>query len=149
MKRESKLSPRGDGPFKVLRKVGDNAYVLELSSEYGVSPTFNVGDLSPYYPSDGVGGDSSSNPLQEGENDEGSSEHPLAEGTITRVKAKKLQQDMDELITFYVAKEPFLIEEMDEPPKTMITLCEPWMNVEELRDQADKPQQGDIDSTST
>jgi len=27
--RKSKLSPQGDGPFKVLKRVNDNAYRLE------------------------------------------------------------------------------------------------------------------------
>jgi hypothetical protein len=44
--RKSKLSPRGDGPFKVLAKINDNAYKLELPPEYSnVSATFNVKDL--------------------------------------------------------------------------------------------------------
>jgi hypothetical protein len=46
---KSKLSPRGDGPFKVLEKVNDNAYILELPPEYSnVSATFNIKDLLPY-----------------------------------------------------------------------------------------------------
>ena len=127
-KRKSKLSPRGDGPFKVLRKASDNAYILELPDTYGVSPTFNVGDLSPYYPPDEDEGDSRSNPLQEGENDEGSSEssQPIVEGAITRAKAKKLQQELDDLVAFHLAKEPFIIEEMEERFKVMVTICEPW-----------------------
>ncbi|XP_019432645.1 PREDICTED: uncharacterized protein LOC109339632, partial [Lupinus angustifolius] len=45
--RKSKLLPRGDGPFRVLQKVNDNAYKLELPSEYGnISATFNVSDLT-------------------------------------------------------------------------------------------------------
>ncbi|XP_071933765.1 uncharacterized protein [Coffea arabica] len=32
--RQSKLSPRGDGPFRVLQQVNDNAYKLELPGEY-------------------------------------------------------------------------------------------------------------------
>jgi hypothetical protein len=32
--RKSKLSPRGDGPFKVLAKINGNAYKLELPPEY-------------------------------------------------------------------------------------------------------------------
>ncbi|XP_066374968.1 uncharacterized protein, partial [Miscanthus floridulus] len=32
--RKSKLSPRGDGPFKVLHKINDNAYKIELPPEY-------------------------------------------------------------------------------------------------------------------
>ena len=42
--------PQCDGPFKILKKVGDNAYQFELSGEYGVSATFNIGDLAPYIP---------------------------------------------------------------------------------------------------
>jgi hypothetical protein len=34
-----------DGPFKILEKINDNAYKLELPSEFGVSPTFNISNL--------------------------------------------------------------------------------------------------------
>ena len=48
--RSSKLKPRGDGPFKVLKRINDNAYVIDLpASKYAVSNSFNVSDLSPYY----------------------------------------------------------------------------------------------------
>ncbi|PRQ29559.1 putative nucleotidyltransferase, Ribonuclease H [Rosa chinensis] len=43
-----KLQARSIGPFKVLQKVGTNAYVLELPPEMGISSTFNVEDLLPY-----------------------------------------------------------------------------------------------------
>lgn len=46
--RYGKLQPRADGPFKILKKIGDNAYKVELPGDYGVSATFNVADLSPY-----------------------------------------------------------------------------------------------------
>jgi hypothetical protein len=36
------------GPFKILAKINDNAYKLELSLEFGVSPSFNISDLRPY-----------------------------------------------------------------------------------------------------
>ncbi|PKU68694.1 RNA-directed DNA polymerase [Dendrobium catenatum] len=44
-----KLKPKADGPFRVVRKLGDNAYQIELPSEYNVSATFNVAYLVPYY----------------------------------------------------------------------------------------------------
>jgi hypothetical protein len=46
--RKSKLMPRADGPFKVLKKINENAYKLDLPIDFGVSPTFNIADLKPY-----------------------------------------------------------------------------------------------------
>jgi hypothetical protein len=46
--RKSKLMSRAAGPFKILAKINDNAYKLELSPEFGVSPSFNISDLRPY-----------------------------------------------------------------------------------------------------
>lgn len=45
-----KLQPRGDGPFKVLKRINDNAindnaYKIDLPSIYSVSDTFNVSSL--------------------------------------------------------------------------------------------------------
>nr|GEU96911.1 hypothetical protein [Tanacetum cinerariifolium] len=36
------------GPFRVLKKINDNAYKIELPDHYNVSATFDVADLSPY-----------------------------------------------------------------------------------------------------
>ena len=48
--RDSKLKPRGDGPFKVLKRINNNAYIIDIpTSKYLVSSTFNVKDLSPYH----------------------------------------------------------------------------------------------------
>ncbi|GKD58994.1 hypothetical protein Tco_1296503 [Tanacetum coccineum] len=43
-----KFKPRGDGLFRVLKKINDNAYKIELLGHYTVSATFNVADLLPY-----------------------------------------------------------------------------------------------------
>lgn len=38
--------PRADGPFKVLQRVIDNAYYIELPKKSGISTTFNASNLS-------------------------------------------------------------------------------------------------------
>jgi hypothetical protein len=45
--RKSKLMPRADGLFKVLEKINENAYKLDLPIYFGVSLTFNIVDLKP------------------------------------------------------------------------------------------------------
>ena len=45
--RRSKVMPRAASPFKLLTKI-NNAYVLDLPAEFGVSTSFNVVDLKPY-----------------------------------------------------------------------------------------------------
>ena len=40
-----KIKPRVDGPFKIIEKIGENAYKLQLPNEYKISPMFNVKDL--------------------------------------------------------------------------------------------------------
>ena len=104
--RRSKLMPRAAGPFKVLTKINDNAYVLDLPAEFGVSTSFNVADLKPY-----AGEDeelpSRTTSVQEGEDDEdtSSTSTPAApspappdapppqappSGPITRARAREL-----------------------------------------------------------
>ncbi|GJR60132.1 RNA-directed DNA polymerase [Tanacetum coccineum] len=61
-----KLKPRGDGPFRILKKINDKAYKIELSGHYNVSATFNVADLSSYKGDSYDEPDSRSSIFQEG-----------------------------------------------------------------------------------
>lgn len=45
----SKLKPKADGPFRVIKKIKHNAYQIDLPGDYQISATFNVADLTPHY----------------------------------------------------------------------------------------------------
>ena len=126
--RRTKLYPRGDGPFQVKARIGDNAYVLDLPGDYGVSATFNVADLSPFEFDDL---DSRTSPFEQGGNNENkggsatspstsapsSSANPISDplhnisGPLTRSRAKRMKDALATLITSTRTKEELKLQD--------------------------------------
>ncbi|KAG6790223.1 hypothetical protein POTOM_006371 [Populus tomentosa] len=44
----TKLHARRAGPFQVTKKLGSNACVIDLPSEFGISPIFNIEDITAF-----------------------------------------------------------------------------------------------------
>ena len=75
--KHGKLCDRADGPFHVLKRLGDNAYQIELLGDTDISASINVAELQPYYvESDNEDLDSESSLSQPGEFDGGPSKDP-------------------------------------------------------------------------
>ena len=99
--------PRAAGPYKILEKINDNAYKLELPPEFRVSPTFNIADLKPYLGEEDEL-ESRTTPLQEGEDDEDitpmdTNNTPLVDvqGPITRSRARQLNLQVSSFLCTY------------------------------------------------
>jgi len=101
-KRKSKLMPRADGPFRIIEKVNENAYKVDLPGDYNVSATFNVKDLTPYLDDDDDS-DLRTNHFQpEADDVHHGNYNPSckaktnmqedSDGPMTRVRAKQLQR---------------------------------------------------------
>jgi hypothetical protein len=121
--RKSKLLPRGDGPFKVLSRINDNAYIVDLPSEYGVSNSFNVSDSSPFRADER---DSRTNPPKVGgdvEDTMGSADDSVqvATGPITRARAMQLVDTLGTLLE-QGEEEASREEELGKPKEKLVNL---------------------------
>jgi hypothetical protein len=98
--RKSKIMSRAAGPFKILAKINDNAYKLELPPEFGVSPTFNISNLRPYFREEDEMS-SRTTSMQEGEDDEDINTSAIIIhsveilGPITRSRAQQLNHQVN------------------------------------------------------
>ncbi|RDX95951.1 hypothetical protein CR513_21438, partial [Mucuna pruriens] len=90
----SKLLPRGDDPFKILRKINDNVHQVDMPSYFRGSTTFNVNDLTPY--DAGVKEPNlKENSLKEGEDDTYTKwEDSTLEGPITWTRLRRIQEEV-------------------------------------------------------
>jgi hypothetical protein len=114
---KSKLMPRAAGPYKIIEKINDNAYKLELPPEFGVSPTFNIADLTPYLGEEDEL-ESRTTPFQEGEDDEDitPSDAPavppsvMQGGLMTRARRRQLNLEVNSFLSdpFYTFKNRLL-----------------------------------------
>jgi hypothetical protein len=105
--RKSKLIPRADGPFKVLEKINENAYNIDLLADFGVTPTFNSVDLKPYLGEEDEL-ESTMTQMQEGEDDEdintsdtSTPTHNQISGLITRDHARQLNYQVISFLASY------------------------------------------------
>ena len=103
--RKSKLQPRKDRPFQILKRINDNAYKVDLSGKYGVDATFNVSDHTMF----DVDNDSKSNPFKEKGDDKDQpnimTKHAndpleLPYWPITEAKENKLKKTLNGLVQY-------------------------------------------------
>ena len=125
--RKSKLLPRADGPFKVLERINDNAYKLELPADFGVSPTINITDLKPYMGEENEC-ESRTTQMQEGKDDEDipslDTTIPIAQqGPMTRAKARELN---------YKVKSFLAVQTISSPDGVLLNPCDDFLMLRKM-----------------
>jgi hypothetical protein len=66
-----KLRNKKYGPCKILKKINNNAYIVDLPEDLAISSTFNVADIFEYFPPEDSELNSRTSSFQEGETDAG------------------------------------------------------------------------------
>jgi hypothetical protein len=96
-------------PFKILAKINDNAYKLELPPEFGVSPSFNISDLRPYL------GEEDEMPsrmmsMQEGEDDEDINTSATIIPSVEILDPITLAQQLNHQVNLFLCSSAYNIE---------------------------------------
>ena len=89
-----KLQARSAGPFKILNKVGANAYILEILSEWGISSTFNIEDLVQYHGSISM----PSNPFERSSESEPEPESPPNKNIPIQPNIPARHENVDQIL---------------------------------------------------
>jgi len=92
-----KLHARSAGPFKVLQRVGPNAYVLDLPHDFGISSIFNIEDLVAYHKSLPIPNDPFEIPLNSPPDDPIETSIPF---TLTSAQKDNIDVILNEQIVF-------------------------------------------------
>ena len=58
----SKLQLKSYGPFKILSKINDNAYIVDIPNDWGISNSFNILDLVEFHENDDIPNEMFSSP---------------------------------------------------------------------------------------
>ena len=59
----SKLQLKSYGPFKILSKINDNAYIVDIPYDWGISNSFNISDLIEFHENKDIPNDMFSSPI--------------------------------------------------------------------------------------
>ena len=64
-----KMKNKKYGPYEIIKKINDNAYVVDLPDNLVISSTFNVANIFEYFSSEDSGSNLRKSYFQEGETD--------------------------------------------------------------------------------
>jgi len=92
-----KLHARSAKPFKVLQRVGPDAYVLDLPHDFGISSTFNIEDLVAYHKPLSIPDDPFEIPLNSPSDDPNETSIPF---TLTSAQKDNIDAILDEQVVF-------------------------------------------------